>query len=94
MENVDFTPREHWSDQNENCGTRRVPKVDKMLLPMPGRCATAALLGQVDWIEAPAPDMIAEIKQRGFVLRNNEEHMSGYGSSRASRLAVERHSRS
>src|SRR3981189_2288056 len=33
----------------------------------------APLSGQVDWIEAPAPDAVKEIKQRGFVLQTNEE---------------------
>ena len=54
----------------------RIPKVDKMLLlPMPeANARTAALLsGQVDWVEAPAPDAVAEIKQRGFVIHTNEE---------------------
>src|SRR5271163_2003206 len=54
----------------------RVPHVDKMvLLPMPeANARTAALLsGQVDWIEAPAPDALPEIKQRGLVLYSNEE---------------------
>ena len=54
----------------------RVPHVDKMvLLPMPeANARTAALLsGQVDWVEAPAPDALPEIKQRGFVLYSNEE---------------------
>jgi peptide/nickel transport system substrate-binding protein len=73
-----FTPRERLElVKNENYWDKaRVPKVDKMvLLPMPeANARTAALLsGQVDWIEAPAPDAIAEIKQRGFVLRANEE---------------------
>jgi ABC-type transport system substrate-binding protein len=46
-----------------------------LLLPMPeANARTAALLsGQVDWIEAPAPDAVKEIKQRGFVLQTNEE---------------------
>lgn len=54
----------------------RVPKVDKLvLLPVPEPNArTAALLaGQVDWIEAPAPDAVAQIKQRGFVITANEQ---------------------
>ncbi len=53
----------------------RVPKIDKMvLLPMPeANARTAALLsGQVDWVEAPAPDAVKEIKQRGFQLQANE----------------------
>jgi peptide/nickel transport system substrate-binding protein len=73
-----FVPRErlelvknagYWDD-------KRVPKVDRMvLLPMPEPNArTAALLsGQVDWIEAPSPDALPQIKQRGFVIYANEE---------------------
>jgi peptide/nickel transport system substrate-binding protein len=73
-----FTPRERLElAKNENYWDKaRVPKVDKMLLlPMPeANARTAALLsGQVDWIEAPAPDALPEIKQRGFVLYSNEE---------------------
>src|ERR1700760_2208143 len=73
-----FTPRERLElVKNENYWDKaRVPKVDKIvLLPMPeANARTAALLsGQVDWIEAPAPDALPEIKQRGFVLYSNEE---------------------
>src|SRR3954447_13012063 len=68
-----FTPRERLElVKNDNYWDKaRVPKVDRMvLLPMPeANARTAALLsGQVDWIEAPAPDAVAEIKQRGFVI--------------------------
>jgi peptide/nickel transport system substrate-binding protein len=73
-----FTPRERLQlVKNENYWDKaRVPKVDKLLLlPMPeANARTAALLsGQVDWIEAPAPDAVAEIKQRGFIIKANEE---------------------
>jgi peptide/nickel transport system substrate-binding protein len=73
-----FTPRERLElVRNEDYWDRaRVPKVDKMLLlPMPeANARTAALLsGQVDWIEAPAPDAVPEIKQRGFIIYSNEE---------------------
>ncbi len=73
-----FTPRERLElVRNENYWDKaRIPKVDKMvLLPMPeANARTAALLsGQVNWIEAPAPDAIAEIKQRGFNIYSNEE---------------------
>jgi peptide/nickel transport system substrate-binding protein len=73
-----FTPRERLElVRNEGYWDKaRVPKVDKMLLlPMPeANARTAALLsGQVDWIEAPAPDAVPEIKQRGFVIYTNEE---------------------
>ncbi|BAT59160.1 heme-binding protein A precursor [Variibacter gotjawalensis] len=54
----------------------RVPKVDRLiLLPMPEPNArTAALLAnQVDWIENPAPDALPQVKQRGFVIYQNEQ---------------------
>jgi len=73
-----FTPRERLElVKNENYWDKaRVPKVDKMVLvPMPeANARTAALLsGQVNWIEAPAPDAVPEIKQRGFNIYSNEE---------------------
>jgi peptide/nickel transport system substrate-binding protein len=73
-----FTPRERLElVRNENYWDKaRIPKIDKMLLlPMPeANARTAALLsGQVDWVEAPAPDAVAEIKQRGFIIYANEE---------------------
>jgi len=73
-----FTPRERLElVKNDNYWDKaRIPHVDKMLLlPMPEASArTAALLsGQVDWVEAPAPDALPEIKQRGFVVYSNEE---------------------
>src|SRR5450830_996228 len=55
---------------------KRVPKIDKVvMLPMPeANARTAALLsGQVDWIEAPAPDAMDQIKQRGFKLYSNAQ---------------------
>nr|WP_249127428.1 ABC transporter substrate-binding protein [Bradyrhizobium lablabi] len=72
-----FTPRERLElVKNDGYWDKaRVPKVDRMvLLPMPeANARTAALLsGQVDWVEAPAPDAVKEIKQRGFVLQANE----------------------
>ncbi|MDU0955032.1 MAG: ABC transporter substrate-binding protein [Bradyrhizobium sp.] len=73
-----FTPRERLElVKNEAYWDKaRVPKADKMiLLPMPeANTRTAALLsGQVDWVEAPAPDALPEIKQRGFKLYANEQ---------------------
>src|ERR1700709_1511916 len=66
-----FTPRERLElAKNDNYWNKaRIPHVDKMLLlPMPeANARTAALLsGQVDWIEAPAPDAGAEIKHTRF----------------------------
>jgi len=55
---------------------KRTPKIDRVvMLPMPeANSRTAALLsGQVDWIEAPAPDAMAQIKQRGFVIHSNPQ---------------------
>jgi len=55
---------------------KRMPKIDKVvLLPMPeANARTAALLGgQVDWIEAPAPDAMAQITQRGFKIYSNAQ---------------------
>ncbi|MFO6418826.1 ABC transporter substrate-binding protein [Hylemonella sp. W303a] len=56
--------------------SKRTPKIDKVvLLPMPeANARTAALLGgQVDWIEAPAPDAMAQITQRGFKIYSNAQ---------------------
>jgi len=75
---ANFTPRERLElVKNDNYWDKaRIPHVDRMLLlPMPeANARTAALLsGQVNWIEAPAPDALPEIKQRGFVLYQNEQ---------------------
>lgn len=54
----------------------RTPKIDRVvMLPMPeANARTAALLsGQVDWIEAPAPDAIPQIRQRGFTVHTNAQ---------------------
>lgn len=73
-----FTPRERLElVKNEAYWDKaRVPHVDRMvLLPMPeANARTAALLsGQVDWIEAPAPDAVKEITARGFKIEKNEQ---------------------
>ena len=55
---------------------KRRPTIDRVvLLPMPEASArTAALLsGQVDWIEAPAPDAVPEIRKKGFTLYTNAQ---------------------
>ncbi len=55
---------------------KRTPKIDRVvMLPLPDANArTAALLsGQVDWIEAPAPDALPQIKQRGFTIYSNPQ---------------------
>jgi peptide/nickel transport system substrate-binding protein len=55
---------------------KRTPKIDRVvMLPMPeANARTAALLGgQVDWIEAPAPDAMPQITQRGFKIHSNAQ---------------------
>lgn len=55
---------------------KRTPKIDKVvLIPMPeANARTAALLGgQVDWIEAPSPDAMPQIQQRGFKIYSNAQ---------------------
>ncbi len=73
-----FTPRERLElvKNDKYWDKARVPKVDKLLLlPMPeATLRTAALLsGQVDWIEAPAPDTVPQLQKRGFVIQANEQ---------------------
>ena len=58
---------DHWDES-------RVPKLDRLeLIPLPDPSArTAALLsGQVDWIEAPAPDAIPRIQAEGYQIVSN-----------------------
>jgi peptide/nickel transport system substrate-binding protein len=55
---------------------KRTPKIDRVvMLPMPeANARTAALLsGQVDWIEAPSPDAMPQIRQRGFKIESNAQ---------------------
>jgi peptide/nickel transport system substrate-binding protein len=55
---------------------KRTPKVDRVvLLPLADANArTAALLSnQVDWIEAPAPDALPQIRSRGFTVYQNPQ---------------------
>ncbi|WP_082702448.1 ABC transporter substrate-binding protein [Pseudacidovorax intermedius] len=71
-----FVPRERLEmvKNPEYWDAARRPQIDRVvLLPLPeANSRTAALLsGQVDWIEAPAPDALATIKQRGFKVYSN-----------------------
>jgi ABC-type transport system substrate-binding protein len=55
---------------------KRTTKLDRVvMIPMPeANARTAALLsGQVDWIEAPSPDVIPQITQRGFKMYSNAQ---------------------
>ena len=52
----------------------RVPKLDRLILiPLPEANARVAALraGQVDWIEAPAPDAVPSLKSAGFAIVTN-----------------------
>lgn len=53
---------------------KRVPKTDKLILFAMGDATTraAALLsGQVDWVEAPPPDIVPRLKQAGMQIATN-----------------------
>ncbi|MGO3345907.1 MAG: ABC transporter substrate-binding protein [Marinomonas sp.] len=55
---------------------QRIPRVDKVILiPLPeANARTAALLsGQVDWIEAPSPEAMSQIKAKGFKIYANQQ---------------------
>jgi len=73
-----FVPRERLEVTANKAywDSRRVPKIDRVvMLPMPeANARTAALLsGQVDWIEAPAPDAMAPIQSRGYKVYFNQQ---------------------
>jgi ABC-type transport system substrate-binding protein len=71
-----FTPRER-AELTPFTGywdKARVPKLDKLVLvPLPDANARVAALrsGEVDWIEAPAPDAAASLKTAGFTIVTN-----------------------
>jgi len=53
---------------------KRVAKTDRVVLiplPEPNTRVNALLSGQVDWIEAPPPDAIPQLKSRGFHITAN-----------------------
>jgi peptide/nickel transport system substrate-binding protein len=53
---------------------KRVPKVDRQILlpvPDPNTRVAALLSGQVDWIEAPPPDTMAQLKSSGMQIVTN-----------------------
>ena len=52
----------------------RIPKIDRMvLLPIPDAVnrTSALLAGQVDWVEAPAPDLVPRLKASGIQIVTN-----------------------
>lgn len=76
-----FVPRERLEmvKNDQYWDVKRRPQIDKVVLvPLPeANARTAALLsGQVDWIEAPAPDAISQIESRGFkIYANPQPHL-------------------
>nr|WP_246436226.1 ABC transporter substrate-binding protein [Rhizobium cellulosilyticum] len=71
-----FTPRER-AELTPNKGywdEARIPKLDKLVLiplPEPNTRVAALRSGQVDWIEAPAPDSVKSLKDAGFSIVTN-----------------------
>jgi ABC-type transport system substrate-binding protein len=67
-ERAEFVPfADHWDPM-------RQPKLDKVItipLPDPNARTAALLSGQVDWIEAPSPDAIPRLVERGMVISSN-----------------------
>jgi peptide/nickel transport system substrate-binding protein len=73
---VKFAPRERLEmvPNQAYWDPKRVPKLDRLIvMPVPEASARTAALrsGQVDWIEAPAPDAIPSMRQAGFEIVTN-----------------------
>lgn len=75
-----FTPRERaeLTPNKDYWDKARVPKLDKLVLvplPEPNTRVAALRSGQVDWIEAPAPDSVKSLKSAGFnIVTNSYPH--------------------
>ncbi len=71
-ERVELTPNKDYWDK------KRVPQLDKLILiplPEPNTRVAALRSGQVDWIEAPAPDSVSSLKDAGFkIITNSYPH--------------------
>ena len=84
-----FAPRERAEmvPNKDYWDKARVPKLDKLvLLPLPEANARVAALraGQVDWIEAPAPDAVDSLKKAKFnIVINAYPHNWTWHLSRA-----------
>ena len=78
-ERAEFAPNKDYWDK------RRVPKLDKVVIfpiPDPNTRTAALLSGQVDWIEAPSPDTIPQLKSRGMkIVSNVYPHIWSYHSA-------------
>lgn len=75
---TNFVPRERleMAANAEYWNPDRTSRLDGVVLvPLPeANARSAALLsGQVDWIEAPAPDAIPQIESRGFTIYSNPQ---------------------
>jgi len=71
-----FVPRERAEYARNDAYWTDKAKLDRIvILPIPeANARTAALLSnQVDWIEAPAPDAIPQLRQRGMVITSNAQ---------------------
>ena len=73
---VSWTPRERAEmvPNKAYWDKTRIPKLDKLVLvPLPEANTRVAALrsGQVDWIEAPAPDAVPSLKGAGFQIVTN-----------------------
>jgi peptide/nickel transport system substrate-binding protein len=71
-----FTPRERaeLTPNKDYWDTKRVPKLDKLVLiplPEPNTRVAALRSGEVDWIEAPAPDSVGSLKDADFKIVTN-----------------------
>ncbi|NHT75808.1 ABC-type transport system substrate-binding protein [Rhizobium sp. PP-F2F-G38] len=71
-----FTPRERaeLTPNADYWDKARIPKLDKLVLiplPEPNTRVAALRSGQVDWIEAPAPDSVASLRDAGFKIVTN-----------------------
>ncbi len=67
-ERAELTPNKDYWDKT------RVPKLDKLVLiplPEPNTRVAALRSGQVDWVEAPAPDSVKSLKDAGFKIVTN-----------------------
>lgn len=75
-ERLELVPNKDYWD------AKRIPKQDRLVLyPMPEATTRAAALlsGQVNWIEAPAPDTIDKLRQSGFkIITNAYPHIWSY----------------
>ncbi|MCU0820199.1 MAG: ABC transporter substrate-binding protein [Beijerinckiaceae bacterium] len=84
-----LTPRERAElvPNKEYWDKPRIPKLDKMILiPLPEANTRVAALrsGQVDWIEAPAPDAVPSLKAAGMqIITNAYPHNWTWHLSRA-----------